>query len=60
MRKHAVLVALCGGVLAIGCDDEPQFDCAEMDGRSDIVFCDDFSDGTWSRRCAKARARATS
>jgi len=45
MRKHAVLVALCGGVLAIGCDDEPQFDCAEMDGRSDIVFCDDFSDG---------------
>lgn len=45
MDRHAVLIALSWGALMLGCDDEPQFDCTEMDGRADLVFCDDFSDG---------------
>jgi len=39
------LVALSFTVLALGCDDEPQLDCADVEGKPDIMFCDDFSDG---------------
>lgn len=42
MKRLAVLMT---SVLAIACDDEPQLDCADMDGMPEIVFCDDFNDG---------------
>ena len=42
MKRLAVLLST---VLAFGCDDEPQLDCADVEGKPGIMFCDDFSDG---------------
>lgn len=42
MKKLAGLLVF--SALAVGCDDEPQFDCSEMD-MAGVMFCDDFNDG---------------
>lgn len=42
MKKLAGLLVF--SALACGCDDEPQFECSEMD-MTGVMFCDDFNDG---------------